>query len=90
MPSSSIPVKFPPVFEITTKLSFPEVTLAVVTPVPAISMNTFSLAVEVEGPTSSRVRSKDVKEAACAIEIPPSDNDAAAVSPSVMLSSVNA
>ena len=71
-----------------TKLSLPDVTFAVVTPVPAISMKTFWFAIEVEGPTSSNVKSKELIDAPCAITIPPSANDAAAVSPSVMLSNV--
>ena len=88
-PKRANSVKAPPEFEITTKLILSDVTLAVVTPVPAISINTFSLGIEVEGPTSSRVKFKEVIPAPCAITIPPSPNNAAAVSPSVMLSKVS-
>ena len=71
-----------------SQLSLPEVTFKSVTAVPAISMNIFSLGVEVAGPTSSRIRSSDVNAASCATIMPPSATEAAAVSPSVKLLSV--
>ena len=59
---SSRLVSAPPEFEITTKLSFPDVTVASEIPVPAISIKTFSLVIELAGPTSSKIKSNDVIE----------------------------
>ena len=78
-----------PEFSKTMKLVLALVIFAVATPAPAKSMNTFEFAFEEAGPISSTVKSIEVIEFACAIFIPPSASEAAAVSPSVILSNVN-
>ena len=69
-------------FDKTTKLSLLDVIFAVVTPVPAMSIKTFSLVVDAfELETSSRISSNDVTSLAWVIRIPPSFNAADPVSP---------
>ena len=91
MPKLPDPVRFnvvsaPPEFSRTIKLVLVVVIVAVATPVPAISINKLVFVLEDSGPISSKVKSKEMIEFACAILIPPSAKDAATVSPSVILS----